>query len=215
MTAATADSDPLIPDDNAPVPPARTRPTWWVVYRVRTIAFTLVGLAVALSLASTYYSWRTAVEAEREAVRVNERLAELEEYVEGRGQYRDAETDRLERLIGGAICDLLESLPPVAVLEEPRQRWNCGPGRPWEEFPPEVQEQAGAPSVASPPPTAPAVEPPPVGMGGAQPDPPSPQAPYYPPGSSPPSVDPNPDPLVDLSVVTDPLLDVLCPLVCL
>lgn len=122
------------------------------------------------------------------------------------------------------VCDVLESLPVTPLLDEVRKRHGCGPGRPVEDFPPDVQRDItsrGADAGPAPAERSPSSEPPPVGMGGAVPDPPRPP-PYYPPGSSPlPSpgrpVEPSPEPgpVVDLGPLTEVVDDVLCPLVCL
>lgn len=101
---------PAIPDDNAPVSPAH-RPTWWTVRTVRSIAFMCVGLAVALSLVSTLVSWRSAQAANARAVEVEQRLAALEDFVDGRGKYRDREAERLEGLINRVVCDILGEIP--------------------------------------------------------------------------------------------------------
>ena len=149
---------------------------------------------------------------------VNDRLAVLEEYIEGRGEYRDREAERLEQRIDRALCDLLSQLPASALLDEVRARYGCGPGRPIEDFPPEVQREIGGdPAPAPSPQAAPPAEPPPVGMGGAVPDPPR-QTPYVPtPGETPapPEPTPTPDPVVDLGPATDLADDLLCPIVCI
>ncbi len=121
------DEQPPIPDDSIPVAPAH-RPTWWTVRTVRYIAFMCAGLAVALSLVSTLVSWRSAEAANARAVEVERRLAALEEYVAGRGEYRDRETERLQGEIRDGICDLLDQLPPSPLLDVPRGKYSCGPG---------------------------------------------------------------------------------------
>lgn len=59
----------------------------------------IVGLAVAVSLLFVY------------AFRTEERLLALEEFVAGRGEYRDEEADRLEDLIDQVVCDILAEFP--------------------------------------------------------------------------------------------------------
>jgi hypothetical protein len=65
--------------------------------------------------------------------RTNARLASLEEYVEGRGEYRDREADalegRMEESVRQGLCDLLDQFPgPSRFLDGPRAKYGCGPG---------------------------------------------------------------------------------------
>lgn len=116
---------PSIPDDSAPVAPAH-RPTWWTVRTVRAVAFACVGLAVALSLVSTLVSWRGAQAANARAVEVEQRLAALEEYVQGRGEFRDAEAERLGERIDRVVCDILGEFPAGdARADRLRVRYDC------------------------------------------------------------------------------------------
>jgi len=58
------------------------------------------------------------------------RVGQLEEYVEGRGQLRDAETARQDQRITGAVCDVLDQLPAGGRLDAVRDQYRCGPGLP-------------------------------------------------------------------------------------
>ena len=79
------------------------------------------------------------------AVRVDARIAALEEYVEGKGEQRDREAAALEKLMREldrqSACDLLDQFPEGGWLDRPREKYNCGPGIPIEELTPEEQEQ--------------------------------------------------------------------------
>lgn len=197
---------PAIPDDNAPLPPARW-PTRWTVRRGRAIAFVCVGLAVALSLIATYVAWRSAEAADARAVEVEQRLATLEEYVQGRGAYRDAEAERLQQQIIEGLCDLLDQLPASPLLDVPRQKYGCGPGTTASPEPPSPavpEDQSGGPgevaSETAPSTSSPAVSPPPARA-------PAPQQPA--PGAPPTATPPTPRPPSDLDPITDPLCAVL------
>jgi hypothetical protein len=115
-----SDLEPAIPDDDAPVPPA-SRPTWWRVRRVRAIAFACLGLAVALSLFSSYQSWRTAETSGGQAEAVDQRLSVLEQDLAERKAQRDAERDQAaaraaedQERINSTLCELLGQLPDDA-----------------------------------------------------------------------------------------------------
>lgn len=90
--AEEAGAQPAIPDDNAPLPPAR-RPTRWNVRRGRAIALILVGLALAASLASVYLTYEAAQESAAQAAAVDRRLSVLEDDLAERTRQRDAERD--------------------------------------------------------------------------------------------------------------------------
>lgn len=84
-------------------------------------------------------------------------LFQAHQYIEGRGEYRDAETQRLEQRITDAVCDLLDQLPAGGLLERPRSKYGCGPGYPVSEIDPGQQERhrdvygrGVAPGVAEP-----------------------------------------------------------------
>lgn len=184
------------------------------VHRIKPAVAVLLGVCIVGLLAGIVLSYMQAQATER-------RLAVLEEYIEGRGQYRDAEADRLEARIAEGICDLLEQLPQTALLDEVRGKYGCGPGRPVEEFPPQVrQELSGqaappSPTPRRPPPAVetadPAPEQPSELRRGGDPLPPRtgpspttpPPAPVAPASPSP---SPERQPLIDLQPLTDPLL---------
>jgi hypothetical protein len=67
------------------------------------------------------------------------------EYVMGRGQFRDAEAVRVQQQtteqIRTAMCDLLDGLPAGPLLDPTRTQYDCGPGVPFEQLPPEAQSQ--------------------------------------------------------------------------
>jgi hypothetical protein len=97
-----------------------------------------------------------------QARRTEARLQVLEEYVQGRGEFRDREADRLEVRLRESfrqgICDLLDQLPEGGLLERPREKYGCGPGIPLDELPPSEaarlqEERARTPSAADPAPT--------------------------------------------------------------
>jgi hypothetical protein len=58
------------------------------------------------------------------------RVSDLEEYVEGRGQARDAENARQDQRIDDAVCDVLDRLPTGSSLDPVRAQYGCGPGLP-------------------------------------------------------------------------------------
>lgn len=70
-----------------------------------------------------------------------------QEYIMGRGDYRDAEAQRIEQQaqerIRAGLCDLLDQLPASPLLDVPRGKYGCGPG---------------LPPAPPPPPSAPASE---------------------------------------------------------
>lgn len=82
------------------------------------VAVCIIGLLVAIVLSFAY------------AQQVNGRLSRLEQYVQGRGDYRDQEQKRLEEKIRRSTCDLLDQLPAGGLLERPRAKYHCGPGLP-------------------------------------------------------------------------------------
>lgn len=83
---------------------------------VLLVTICLVGLLAGVVLAAV------------QVHRTNARLAALEEYVQGRGEFRDREADRLEERIRRGLCDLLDQLPAYPDLDRPRQKYGCGPG---------------------------------------------------------------------------------------
>lgn len=90
-----------------------------------TLLVAIVGLALAVSLLFVY------------AFRVEERLLQTEDYIAGRGEYRDAEADRLDRRIDTVVCDILGEFPAGdARADRLRTRYECPiPDRPTEGAP--------------------------------------------------------------------------------
>ena len=74
-----------------------------------------------------------------QAQRTGDRLAVLEEFVEGRGEQRDRENDAQDVRIKRAICDLLDQLPEGRLLDRPRAKYGCGPGLRPDEIPPAAE----------------------------------------------------------------------------
>lgn len=119
--------EPLDPD-KPPAPPLehshrQPRSPWIVTW----VAVAL--LAVAVGLLTVY------------VVRFND-------YVQGRGQARDAENQRLQEQIHEGMCDLLDQLPASAVLDGPRRKYGCGPGIPVNDLPPSIRQRWTPPVVA-------------------------------------------------------------------
>lgn len=63
-----------------------------------------------------------------------------QQFIQGRGEYRDAEAVRLEERIRRSTCDLLDQFPEGGLLERPRNKYGCGPGMPGP-WPPDQQPQ--------------------------------------------------------------------------
>ena len=144
-----------------------------------------------------------------------------QQYIEGRGQFRDRENDRTNQRINDAICDLLDQLPEGGLLERPRHKYGCGPGIPLDQLTPSEQAQVQGRVAPVAPQNPPGVESIPGLPGGASPQPQRPQ-PYfptpgvaeppasvpYPPGFPPPDpVQPTAPPLVPGAVT-----QLVCPL---
>jgi hypothetical protein len=66
---------------------------------------------------------------------------DFNDYVHGKGQQRDQENARLNQRINDAICDLLDQLPEGPLLDRPREKYGCGPGIPFDQLPPDIQQQ--------------------------------------------------------------------------
>jgi hypothetical protein len=70
------------------------------------------------------------------------------QYVQGRGEFRDREAARMEsettEKIRKAMCDLLDTLPEGGLLERPRDKYDCGPGIPIDELSPEERQQVAS-----------------------------------------------------------------------
>lgn len=72
-------------------------------------------------------------------------IYQQQQYIEGRGEYRDREAERMEeqwqeRFRRGQ-CDMLDNLPEGAVLDRLRDRYDCGPGLPRAELSPEERQE--------------------------------------------------------------------------
>lgn len=148
-------------------------------------------------------------------------------FIIARGEARDEAELRLRQEIRAGQCELLDALPADPLLDQVREEFGCGPGRPVESYPPEVQEQLGNAAPTTPPPpsgveTAPPGETFPLPPG-ADADTPR-TTPYFPPEGGaadpgapdlPPAYPAEPGPVVDLSPVTELADDLLCPLICL
>ena len=132
------------------------------------------------------------------------------QYVQGRGEFRDRETARLQEQQRRATCDLLDQLPEGGLLDRPRTKYHCGPGIPLEQLSPQEQAQLQGrtqPPAAPPLRATPGVPPPqsaPLGSAAR----PAPSSPVPPPEPAP-EPSPSPSPLVDLGPVTDPICKTL------
>lgn len=110
---------------------------------------------------------------------------------------RDVQQERTQELIRDSWCQALDAFPQgYPTLDSLRERFNCGPGRPVEEFPPDVQQQFRGRAHVTAPETPPGVDVAPEGgfdlPGGASADG-GPGEPYYPtPG------EPEPEPTVPI-----------------
>lgn len=162
-------------------------------------------------------------------------VVDFQAYVSGRGEYRDREAARQEERMRRGLCDLLDTLPVSPLLDEARRKYGCGPGVPRDELPPEVQQQLqddDTPPPALRPPEdlerADRSRPRPEPSEGASPERPPATAPAPAPTQStlapaqaerapttavpspelpPPATEP--DPLLDLEPVTDPICRLL------
>lgn len=106
---------------------------------------------------------------------------------------REQEQQRLAEAFRIGICDVLDELPEGGVLDGPRGKYGCGPGRPLEEFPDDVRQRYAPPAAA--PGDAGAGPGGGAAPGGAPPAPPASTArPTPPPAPAPPAPAPAPDP---------------------
>lgn len=73
-------------------------------------------------------------------------------YILARGEARDASELRMRQQIRDSWCQALDGFPQGNVFLDPlREQYGCGPGRPVEDFPPEVQRELnGEPSPVRP-----------------------------------------------------------------
>lgn len=148
---------PAISDDNAPLPPARW-PTRWTVRRGRAIAFLMLGLALAASLAALYLTYGAAQDSAAQAAAVNQRLTVLEQDLAERTRQRDAERDaaaaqavRDREQFRGRFCEVLTELAATFPnLEDLRAALHCA--QPPATSPPAAAASPpGAPSAATAP----------------------------------------------------------------
>ncbi|TKJ25207.1 hypothetical protein [Blastococcus sp. CCUG 61487] len=203
---------PAIPDDNAPLPPAR-RPTRWTVRRGRAIAFVLIGLALAVSLLAVYATYEEAQRSAAESAAVNERLDLLEQERAERTRQRDQERDQSaarDAEVRRYLCSVLGQMPAgPSDLEELREALAC--------------DEPGVPPLpgAEPPPgpTAPAPGPlqPPPASGGSSEPPAAAPAPSSPPPTTPaPPATASPTPVPPERTDRGLLGDIVCalPLLC-
>ena len=100
-------------------------------------------------------------------------------FILARGEARDAAEKRMRTEIHSGQCELLDAFPTTPLLDDVRHKFNCGPGRPISDFPPDVQENLNGDTkpVAPQPPAG--VESIPGLPGGASPQAERPQ-PYFP-----------------------------------
>jgi hypothetical protein len=82
------------------------------------VAVSLAGLLIGIVLISV------------QTIGTNDRLTNLEQYVAGRGQLRDAENARQDQRINDAVCAVLDQLPTGGRLDTVRVQYRCGPGIP-------------------------------------------------------------------------------------
>jgi hypothetical protein len=67
-----------------------------------------------------------------------------DDYVKGRGEYRDQEQARMQQELNDLACGMLDTLPEDQPLLRPmRDKYHCGPGVPISELPPEIQRELG------------------------------------------------------------------------
>lgn len=168
--------------DDVPAAPGNAH-----VHRLPTsVRLALVGLTAAVFLALVGLGLMASA------------VYQADQYVQGRGEYRDRETARVERetrdRIRAAICDLLDQLPEGGLLDRPRAKYGCGPGIPFEALTPEEQERITGARGSPPPPLVRPDPPAPDRTRERQPieSPPSQSAP--PPPPTPPSPEPSPTP---------------------
>lgn len=206
------DAVPATTDDNAPLPPAR-RGISWTVRRGRSIAFVLVGLAVAVSLVSVYATYQAAQESAAQAAAVDHRLSVLEEDLAERTRQRDQERDAnaaRDAEFSAYLCSVLSQLPGASPnLEQLRRALGCqepGTTTPPPGPPPAPGPPAAAPSSSTTAPPSSTVGPTPPAAHQATPKQPA----------SPPPADPAPPPPPREPADRGPVRDLICalPLFC-
>jgi len=95
----------------------------------KVVRLALVGLTVAVFLALVGIGLMASA------------VYQANQYVQGRGEFRDREQQRLEEQIRRSTCDLLDQLPQGGLLDRPRVKYGCGPGIPVSDLSPEEQAQ--------------------------------------------------------------------------
>lgn len=187
------------PDEMLPGPPVHEHKLPGVVrLGLAGLSIALLLLAVAVGLMAIY-------------------VYQANQYVQGRGDYRDAEAQRLEQEATErsrrSTCDLLDQLPATALLDRVRAKYQCGPGTPIAQLPPDVQAELDGdrpvPTQTSPPPGSTSSDAPP--QAGQPKDSPPSSSPVASPPPPPPTSTPPPEP-----PDRGPLGEVLCavPLLC-
>ena len=146
------------------------------------IGICIIGLLAAVVLVLLY------------AQNVDHRLGRLEQYVQGRGEFRDQEQQRLEEQLRRSTCDLLDQLPEGGLLVQPRQKYHCGPGIPRAK-PTSPPHSAATPGAAGTPAAPPATRPPAPAPASAVPSAPAPARAAPPAGQPSPTAKPTPVPL--------------------
>lgn len=94
-------------------------PAWLLI----VVSICVVGLLASVVLVSV------------QSYQTNKRLSALEEYVQGRGEFRDEEVERQDEQFRVGICDVLSSLPEDQLLDTLRFKYHCGPGIPLRDLP--------------------------------------------------------------------------------
>jgi hypothetical protein len=182
------------------MPPECSEPAYRLPRSTRRILTALVLAVVALLLAVgtlTVFVYRQ------------------QQYVEGRGEYRDAESARMEaesqERIRRAMCDLLDTLPEGGLLDRPRAKYGCGPGLPIDQLTPQEREnlQRRDASLEPEPEPEPQSAPAPARAfeDGA---PVSPAQPTTPPAPPRPTPTPEPTPTTPPPVDPQPLTELVC-----
>lgn len=98
----------------------------WVRSTIIALLVCMVLLTVALAFLTVY-------------------VYQANEYVKGRGKFRDAEAERAQQQtteqVRQSVCDVLDHLPAGGLLDPTREEYRCGPGVPVDELPPEARDQ--------------------------------------------------------------------------
>ena len=143
---------------------------------------------------------------------------QADQYVKGRGVYRDQENARTNERINRAMCDLLDQLPEGGLLNRPRAKYGCGPGLPIDSLTPQEQAQLHSRTPAAPAPSQPQPLVPLPLPGGADPGVVPPQPGTLPPRTGPgpggpTPTPPSPEPAAPTASPLSPVTDLVCGLV--